>query len=253
MVGCGNESFDEETFDVSGKNEIKEAYENGDLEEKVFEYEERFSQNDYAGDIHAESQTAFVEGSDDSNVLVSAPHTTTHIRDGKIRDAEIYTGSIALLIQAFTGAHVIYNVYEGEDANHVFGGLYKEKIGDIIEEYDVDLVIDVHGAGENWNFDLEIGTVHGEAANDERVDLLQYILENNEMHNINRNEHFPASGEGTVTYQSWHHYRTEAMQLEIHRDYRDPRNDFESYFEMLKSLVHFVANADLINNPTEER
>ncbi|QQK74431.1 hypothetical protein HUG15_01620 [Salicibibacter cibarius] len=244
MVGCGNESFDEETLTVSGKNEVKEAYENGDLEGNVFDYEARFSQNDYAGDIHAESQTEFIEGSRDSNVLISAPHTTTHIREGKVLDAEIYTGATALLIQAFTGAHVIYNVHEGEDANYVLGGAYKEKIGDIIEAYEIDLVIDVHGAGESRDFDLEIGTDYGETASDERVDLLKYILENNDIHNINNNEHFPASAEGTVTYQSWHHYRTEAMQLEIHSDYRDPRNDFESYFEMLKSLVYFVDNAD---------
>ncbi|QQK78646.1 hypothetical protein HUG20_01145 [Salicibibacter cibi] len=253
MVGCGNESFDEETFDVSGKNEIQEAYENGDLEEKVFDYEERFSQNDYAGDIHADSQTEFVQGSGDSNVLVSAPHTTTHIREDAVLDAEIYTGSIALLIQAFTGAHVIYNVHEGEDANHVLGGFYKEKIGEIIEEYEVDLVIDLHGAGGSWDFDLEIGTDHGETISDERADLLKYILENNGIQDVYRNENYPASGEGTVTYQSWHHYQTEAMQLEIHSDYRDPRNDFASYFDMLKSLVYFVDNVDQIDNPAEER
>ncbi|AXF57103.1 hypothetical protein [Salicibibacter kimchii] len=42
-----------------------------------------------------------------------APHTTTHERYAEVRDAEIYTGSIALLIQEYTDAHIIYNVYEG--------------------------------------------------------------------------------------------------------------------------------------------
>lgn len=247
MVGCGNESFDEETFTVSGKNDIKEAYENGDLEGKVFDYEERFNQNDYAGDMDADSQTKFVEGPADSNVLISAPHTTTHIREGEIRDAEIYTGSMALLIQAFTGAHVIYNVHEGEDANYVFGGLYKEKIGDIVEDYSIDLVIDVHGASKSREFDLEIGTGHGETVSEERVEFLKYILETNGIHNVHRDEMYPASREGTVTHQTWHHYRIEAMQLEIHNDYRNPRNDLESYAEMLKSLVYFVDNATHIN------
>lgn len=240
LAGCGNESLDE-------------VYESGDLEEKIFDYEDHFNQNDYAGDMEADSQTEFVEGAGDSNVLISAPHTTTHIREGEIRDADIYTGSIALLIQVFTGAHVIYNVHEGEDANYVLGGPYKEKIGGIIEDYDIDLVIDVHGARKSRDFDLEIGSNHGETVSEERVELLTYILEANGIHNVYRDEMYPASREGTVTHQTWHHYHTEAMQLEIHNDYRNPRNDLESYYKMVKSLVYFVDNADQNNESSEER
>nr|WP_245723220.1 N-formylglutamate amidohydrolase [Natribacillus halophilus] len=220
-----------------------EAYEDGELEDKLFAYEERFSQNDNAGDLDAESQISFAEGSDDSNVLISAPHTTTLIRENETREAEVYTGSLALLIQAFTGAHVIYNVHEGEDHNYIVGGDYKEKIGDIIKDHNIEIVIDLHGADQRRDFALDIGSNEGETVSDEQLDKLIYILESQGIHDVYENETFSASGEGTITRHTWEHYDTEAMQLEIHRDYRNPRGDLESYAQMLKSLVFFVENA----------
>ncbi|QDI90718.1 hypothetical protein EPH95_05610 [Salicibibacter halophilus] len=227
---------------TDGKEEVHSSYDEGMLEDKVFDYEEKFSQNDYAGDTDAEDQVAFEKGS--GNVLVSAPHTTTHERDGKVRDAEIYTGSIALLLQKYSDVHVIYNVYEGEDHNHVIGGEYKEKIGDIIEEKEIDLVVDIHGSDASRDFDLDIGTINGETVSAENVELLKYSFNNQDIHEVHENDTFSASGEGTITNHTWNQYNTEAMQLEIHRDYRDPRNDFDSYVQILKSLVFYVENAD---------
>lgn len=240
-----DETIDKEDYINTGKEKLSESFNEGDLGDKIFEYEDLFNQNDYAGDIEADSQTDFSEGSGDINVLISAPHTTTHIREDEVKDAEIYTGSIAMLIQEYTGAHVIYNVHEGEDSNYVIGGNYKEKIGDIIKDHDIDVVIDLHGAGENREFDLDIGTDYGQTVSDERIDLLKHSLADSSINQVYVDDTFTASDEGTITNHTWNQYDTEAMQLEIHYDYRNPRNDIDSYFQMLKSLVFFVENTNL--------
>ncbi|AXF57104.1 hypothetical protein [Salicibibacter kimchii] len=105
-------------------------------------------------------------------------------------------------------------------------------------------MIDLHGTGGNREFDLDIGTNDGEAVSDEQVDLLKHSLETQDINEVYENDTFSASFEGTITKHTWNHYDTEAMQLEIHSDYRDPRNDFESYYKMLRSLVFFVENVD---------
>ncbi|MGJ9383495.1 hypothetical protein [Salipaludibacillus sp. CF4.18] len=257
MIGCAGNSVDENSegsvendakeapFEIhtrEGEEKVQKAFESGNLETQLYEYEKRFSDNSYKGDIDAEEQAVFIEGTGEVNVLISAPHATSHRRDGDKKDADIYTGSMALMVQEFTGAHVIFSTYEGEDGNYVIGGTYKEKIGEIIEEHDVDLVLDLHGAAENRDFDVDIGTNYGETVRNEWVEGITTIFSGNNINRVYENDTFPASTEGTVTKHTWNHYQTEAMQLEIHRNYRNPRNDLDSYYEALKSLVLFVEN-----------
>lgn len=238
VAGC--EDGKEINVSSSTLNQIQEDYEEGELESNIYDYESRFSQNNYAGDLDADNQVAFEKGSKESEILISAPHTTTHIRDQKVRDAEVYTGSIALLVQAYTGAHVMYNVHEGEDANYERGGEYKNHLGDVIETYDIDLVIDLHGAKEKQGFDVDIGTNHGETVSDDRVNGLKEAFSYNNVSRVNVNESFPAAGSETITNHTYNHYDTEAMQLEINYNYRNPREDMDAYIQMLQSLVLFV-------------
>lgn len=245
MVGCLEED--------DGRDKLKESFNDGDLEQQIFNYEERFSQNDYAGHIKADSQEHFIEGSGDLDVLISAPHTTSVFREGSMRDAEVHTGSIALLIQAYTGAHLIYNVHAGEDANHSMEGNYKEKIGEIIEAYDIDLVIDLHGAGESRDFDIEIGTNHGQTVKDGWLNRLKSTLASHDIYAVDQDKHFSASEGKTITNYTYNQYQTKAMQVEIHHDYRNPREDLESYYKMLRSLVVFVETFDpTVDHPTSK-
>lgn len=234
----------DEVFNEKGTEKLEKMFKSDELVNKIFGYEERFSQNSYAGDMDANEQVEFKEGSGDVNVLISAPHTTSHIRDMEVKYAEIYTGSLALLIQEITGAHIIFNTYEGEDANYVIGGKYKEKIGEIIEEYNIDLVLDLHGAARSRDFELELGTDYGETVRDDWVQQMKSSLSNNGIEEVRENDTFAASGEGSVTHHTWNQYHTEAMQLEIHKNFRNPREDVESYYSLLNSLVFFVENID---------
>lgn len=233
-----------ENFSNEGADQLTETFEAGELREKSIHLEERFFQNGNSGDLEADFPYEFLEGTGEVNVLISTPHTTTHIREQEVRPAEIYTGAMALLIQEYTGAHIIYNTYEGEDANHVLGGPYKEKIGDIIDQHEIELVIDLHGASRNRSFDVDIGTNYGETVRDEWVAELTAILTHHEILRVYENDSFPATHEGTVTQHTWSHYDTEAMQLEINMDYRQARHNNEPFYRLLQSLITFVENVD---------
>ena len=241
IFGCES-GTEEYVFNVTGDDKLSKLFETDELRTKLFEYEKLFSQNSYKGDLEAENQVEFIKGTGDINILISAPHTTTQIREGKVMTADVYTGSMALLLQEYTGAHLIYSKFEGEDGNYVIGGTYKEKIGEIIKDYEIDLVLDIHGADRTRDFDLDIGTNFGETVRDEWVELLKTILSNNGIENVYTNHTFHASSKGTVTHHTWNHYNTEAIQLEFNRDFRDPVNDIESYNKALKSLILFVEN-----------
>lgn len=244
----GEQKVEEKSVDQvineKGTEKLEKMFESEELEHNIFGYEERFSQNSYEGDLDANEQVEFKEGSGDINVLISAPHTTSHMREGAVKSAEIYTGSLALLIHEITGAHIIFNTYEGEDANYVIGGKYKEKIGEIIEEYNIDLVLDLHGAARSRDFELDLGTDYGETVRNDWVQELKSSLSNNGIKKVRENDTFAASEEGSVIHHVWNQYHTEAMQLEIHKNFRNPREDVESYYSLLNSLIFFVENID---------
>ncbi|MCE7792380.1 hypothetical protein K8O68_08110 [Salipaludibacillus sp. CUR1] len=231
-------------FSEMGAEKLKDTYKSSELESKIFSYEKSFSQNDYKGAVGADNQVAFIEGSGEVNVLISAPHTTRHVRESEVKPAEIYTGALTYLIQEYTGAHIIFNTHKGEDANYILGGEYKEKIGEIIEEHEIDLVIDLHGSSQDRPFDVDIGTDGGDTVREEWLQQLYTILNHHGIERVYENHTFSANHPGTVTHHTWNEYGTEAMQLEINYDFRNPRNDLKPFYNMLRSLVVFVENVE---------
>ncbi|PYZ92609.1 hypothetical protein CR194_13135 [Salipaludibacillus keqinensis] len=229
-------------FSEMGAGKLEETYKNNELESKIFAYEKRFSQNNYKGAMGVDDQVGFIAGSEEVNVLISAPHTTRHVRDKDLKAAEINTGAMAHLIQEYTGAHLIFNTHKGEDANDVLGGKYKEKIGEIIEEHTIGLVIDLHG--QDRSFDVDIGTDDGDSVREEWVRQLYTILHHHGIEHVYENHTFSASHPVTVTHHTWNEYGIEAMQLEINSDFRDPDNNLKSFYDMLSSLVIFVENVE---------
>lgn len=93
---------------------------------------------------------------------MSAPHAINHYRENAVKPADMYTGSLALLLQKLTGCHCIYsNSFSKEDPNYILGGEYKAALGTIVKEHQIKFVIDLHGASKDREFDMDLGTLHG--------------------------------------------------------------------------------------------
>ncbi|PFG15072.1 N-formylglutamate amidohydrolase [Bacillus sp. es.036] len=209
---------------------------------KILEIEDQFSQNSYRGDVRSDQSVKVKQGV--IPVMISAPHTTKQIRNGKEKEADVYTGALALILHEITGCHVILNTKLGEDPNYILGGHYKEVLGEHCLNHKVDLVIDVHGAAANRTFGVDLGTSNGKTLSKQKRDVM---IDHFPKANIEAtvNKRFTASHPGTITYHSSNALKMEAVQIEINRKYRDPRRELDLFVGMvgcLSGIIEMIIN-----------
>lgn len=124
---------------------------------------ERFSVNEYRGCADASPFTV-VEGS--VPALVSAPHAVTHLREGRVKASEDFTGPIALELARATGAHAIVATrFDGADPNAdpLEASAYKRALVEQVRRCNIGLVLDIHGMVTASAAIIAVGT--GDGAN----------------------------------------------------------------------------------------
>ncbi|UCZ52975.1 hypothetical protein LGQ02_19685 [Bacillus shivajii] len=218
--------------------QITEDYNNGLYFSKTIEYQSKFAQNNNRGAIHSDREYVFLEGH--SNILITAPHSTIHTREGDPKDADIYTGAMALSIHEYTNAHVLYQTKETKDANYYNDTAFKRELSRIIDNYPITLVIDLHGAARSRPFDVDIGTDGGSLVDQMTINNFKNINQSHGIHSVYENHTFTASGAATVANYSKNELGIQAMQVEYNRDYRDPRNKLQNYYLAVYALAEFV-------------
>src|SRR5690554_6185453 len=78
-------------------------------------FEKQFSLNNYFGQNNHQL-FQYEEGA--IPIIISAPHAVKQVRNGWIKDPDIFTGSLALLLKSLTGCHIIYRTSTGNgDSN----------------------------------------------------------------------------------------------------------------------------------------
>ena len=145
-------------FDIAGIGDLVACEQN------------RFSVNDYRG-LPDAPEYEFVRGS--VPVLVSAPHAVTHIRAGRIKPSEDYTGAIALAVAQTAECHAIVAARTGEgDPNwdDFPDSPYKQALCDYVRNQGIRLVIDVHGMVAASPALLAVGSADGETVEAARKD-----------------------------------------------------------------------------------
>ncbi len=217
---------------------LADDYANGTLRGKIFNYEFQFSQNNYKGKVSENKEVAYQRGS--SSVLITAPHTTTHIREGDRKLAESYTGAIALLLNEYADSHVVYSTKESRDGNYYNDTAFKEELDKVISENNITQVIDLHGAAQSRPFQVDIGTDNGNLISGKRVAELKTSLEDQGFTKVKENHTFTASHSGTTANYVANQHGVEAMQVELNRRLRDPRRDLDSFYRLVYAMVEFV-------------
>ncbi|TMW72343.1 N-formylglutamate amidohydrolase [Alteribacter natronophilus] len=223
---------------MGGMMKLKAHYENGTLYDRIFQLESRFSQNGYKGNMDASVPADFREGS--NSVLITAPHTVTHIRDGEVKLSEPYTGALALLMNEYSGAHTLYALKETRDPNQYNDTYFKEEMSRVIRKYNISLVIDLHGAASHRPFDVDIGTSHGTLAGAGDVSRLKDSLAKYDYHRTYENHTFTASDASHVANYAVNERGVTAMQVELNRSMRDPRHNFEAFYRTLLAFADYL-------------
>jgi hypothetical protein len=196
-----------------------------------------------------DSYFGIIEGS--IPVLLSAPHGARHLRDGKWKGEDEYTSSLAIQLGALTGASVIFvkNKTE-EDSNYLPSTRYKDAIRQLVAEWGIKFLADIHGTDIARDYKISIGIIDDENMTrcscpqykpviEEAVRAFQYPLFNLDA--------FTAGSPETVTSFARHVCGIEAAQFEINARYRIVERKPDSTRAMHGDEPHFKAEeADVL-------
>lgn len=178
-------------------------------------------------------------------VLISVPHCVDHMRDGRVKPAEVNTLSVALMVHRATGCHVIYNCDSTTDPNHDEGGQYKDALTETVADKGIRLVIDLHGAAPDRDFDLEIGTGDGaNIGNDMIIVRLIEQLARLSFYTVDVDRHFKAAGANTISAYTHRNCGVPAIQVEINQKNRSEKNP-DKFDKTAGVFARFIKMAEL--------
>lgn len=171
-------------------------------------------------------------------VLITAPHTMEQIRsDGTLKRGEPYTKGLTKYISETIGTHyLIKTIDTGVDANSIEQEEFKNKLLKIIKEHDIKLVIDLHGAKKERDFDVELGTLNNLSADYSTIEILKDSFYNNGIKNVELNNPFKGGG---ITKSIYFNTDIDVIQIEINGKFRNS-NDIESIEKICNSLIDFI-------------
>lgn len=192
-------------------------------------------------------------------VMISAPHSVNHYREGKLKRADKMTGGIVRYLHEITGCHIMYATrYSLRDPNYDDNptgeeNLYQRELTNYIKANNIRVLIDLHGVKKGTEYGLEIGTAPEQGQEDPSLqgydfiwDLVrytfEYTLQNIDSHiskAILKNKIFSAGKQNTITKYVYKHTQAACFQLEVNGDLRDP-SDSLSFQYLMDGLVYLV-------------
>lgn len=175
-------------------------------------------------------------------VLVSAPHAVRHYRQKRIKVSDEYTGSIVYLLNKLTDCHALATIkFYGGDPNVDTPCIYKDKLTEICRREKIKLVLDIHGAARDREFDVDLGT-HGQKSLLGRSRIQETLEHNFQLFGLKRTskDYFAASGPNTVTNFVAQELGISAVQIEINKLYRTPALNPQGFHRLLGALVESI-------------
>lgn len=171
-------------------------------------------------------------------ILFSASHTMLQNReDGTIKVSEPYTKAISLYINKhFNTYSIVKNNDTCIDSNRNNYDKYNVEMRRLIRNNNIKLVIDLHGASKDRNFDIEFGTLNNLSADFSTIKELEEAFNENGINNISHNDPFKG---GAITQGIFALDDVDVIQIEINGKYRD-YNDVESLEKLIQSLKNFI-------------
>jgi uncharacterized protein YutD len=171
-------------------------------------------------------------------ILFSAPHTMMQKHnDGAIKLNEPYTKAISLYLNKYYNVNSMIKINDtGMDSNKDNHDEYKSELLKFVEENSIKLVIDLHGAASDRNFDVELGTMNNLSADFSTINEFKEAFIENGIVNVAINNPFKG---GAITQYLYDLKDVDVIQLEINGKYRD-KNNLVLLEQLIKSLSNFI-------------
>ena len=179
-------------------------------------------------------------------ILFSAPHTIHQLLDdGTTKLKEPYTKAIALYLNKYCNVYsIIKNNNTGIDSNRDNYDEYNVEMRRLIKENNIRLVIDLHGASKDRNFDVEFGTLNNLTADFSTIKELEESFIEQGIHNISHNDPFKG---GAITQGIYALNDVDVIQVEINGKYRD-YNNIEYLEKIIQSFSNFIKQYNEYSN-----
>lgn len=186
--------------------------------------------------MNIESDFIILKG--DVPILFSAPHTMLQKReDGTVKYNEPYTKAILLYLNKYFKTYaIIKNNDTGIDSNRDNYDKYNVELRRLIKEHNIKLVIDLHGASKERDFDVEFGTLNNLSADFSTIKELEEAFIENGITNISHNSPFKG---GSITQGIFGLTDVDVIQLEVNGRFRDS-NNLDLLNKLIKSLEMFI-------------
>lgn len=166
-----------------------------------------------------ESNNSYIRKIGGVPILFTAPHTMNqHLEDGTIKYSEPYTKAIAMYMNKyFNTSYLIKVIDTGVDSNRDNHDEFKEELLRIVKDNEIKLVIDLHGADKNRDFDVEFGTLNNLSADFSTIKELENAFVSRGIINVVHNDPFKG---GAITQYLFNVKDLDVIQLEINGRFR---------------------------------
>lgn len=125
--------------------------------EELLDLEKDFANNEYFGtNVWTDEKYRVISGN--NCVLLSAPHSVNQIRLDDVRSAEKYTGALVRYLSNSTSSYGIFQIFTHADPNNDIENNYKNAIINLINAYNIKLLIDIHSSTFSDDTDIDIVT-----------------------------------------------------------------------------------------------
>ena len=183
----------------------------------------------------------FLEG--ELPIIISAPHSTDHFREGRVKKGEYETGILSLSLQQKIDSYACYRTkIVKDDPNFDKDHPYKMELANIITQNQIPILIDIHIARVSRPFSIEIGTnfgnnlhIHKEVGSLSKEFLEQYIPGNIVIDTL-----FTASNPNTVSAYISKECAIDCLQIEINRRLINTPAKFIKFQEIFKKYILFL-------------
>lgn len=188
------------------------------------------------------SENEYIVFNGKNNILISAPHTMEQKKeDGTTKLCEPFTKAIALYLSKHLDLNAIVKLKDTGDSNHNDKDNYKDEILRIINEKNIRLFIDLHGAAKANDFDIDLGTMENLSADYSTINELKEAFTENGINNVTVNGKFNG---GKIIQNVFFNTDCEAIQIEINYKYRDYENidNIKLLIDCISKFIDFYVN-----------
>lgn len=178
-------------------------------------------------------------------IIVTAPHATSPMRDGKRRYSDGGgTAALALGLSELSHVWVIYTTYASpSDPNYYDDNEFKSTLKTLIERVRPVLLLDIHGSNPRRPYDVDFGTMDGSSllGRNELFDQLVDRLRSEGIDNLSLNR-FAASENATITKFA-SRLGVPSIQLEVNAVLVTPQSgpvQEQAYARLTQALVRYL-------------